>query len=295
MFALGGGQDSFAILAYAARHPEFLERYAPHDRIVVMSATGNEHQETDDYVAKWAAPMSAAIGAEFIHITADMGYHTADWASLGHFFEVKNRIGSKAYPKSCTDQLKIRPIYRFLEAYVGRRYGLTVGRKKGFYEYTAKYGKLKVLLGITAEEATRRIATPDSAKKDAAALWMQRCIDRVYPLVDMGWDRKHCQDYMIEIGQPVPLPSNCMMCPFVSEIELLWLWTFRRSEYDRWVVLEANKLARDQDKGEKNFGVFGRTTLPEVLVKAKAKFGHMTEKELWDYKMSHGHGVCSKY
>lgn len=41
--------------------------------------------------------------------------------------------------------------------------------------------------------------------------------------------------------------------------------------YDLWVQLETNKLKKFAHKGESNYGVFGRTTLPEVLAKARKK------------------------
>lgn len=42
-------------------------------------------------------------------------------------------------------------------------------------------------------------------------------------------------------------------------------------------------------------GVWGTKTLPEVLETAISKYGHFSDDELNDYKMSHGHCVKSKY
>jgi hypothetical protein len=81
----------------------------------------------------------------------------------------------------------------------------------------------------------------------------------------------------------------------MNEVELLWLYRFHRTDYLDWVGIEAEKLAANAHKGEKNLGVWGTKTLPEVLAEAMRKHGHMTDKELHDYKFSHGHSVKSCY
>jgi hypothetical protein len=288
---LGGGQDSVAILMMTAWRPGFREKYVGADHLVtLMSATGNEHRETDDYVRTHVPDICKVANSEWYHIVPAMGFHATHWESLQAYFAHYRAIGSKAYPKSCTDKLKLVPIYRFLEDYVGRRYSFKVGRKQAFYDYRDRFGRMRVLLGISAEEATRRVADRSKEPK-----WARECFDKVYPLVEMKLTRSDCQEIIRSYGRPIPLPSNCMMCPFVSPVELLWLWTFRREEYDKWVKFEADKLERCKDLGKKNFGVNGLKTLPQVLEEAKVKYAGWTEKQLWDFKMTHGHGVCSKY
>jgi len=111
----------------------------------------------------------------------------------------------------------------------------------------------------------------------------------------VGMDRAACQDYIQSVGYKVPIPSNCMRCPFLSEEELLWLYRFRREIYDEFVELERIKIENNQHMGEKNYGVWPNRLLPHVLEDAQRKHGHMTDEALWEYKMSHGHSVASKY
>lgn len=288
---MGGGQDSIAILYMAAWRPGFREKYiGDNDMLTVMSDTGNEHQETYDYVRKNVPDVCKVAKSDWQLITPDMGYHATNWESLQGYFTHYTAIASKAYPKSCTDKLKLVPIYRFLEDYLGKKYGVKTGRKRGLYEYVERFGKLKVMIGITAEEAKRRVGD-----RSGEPIWSQKCIDKVYPLVDLGLTRHDCQEIIRSYGREVPLPSNCMMCPFVSPVELLWLWTFRREEYDKWVVFEQKKLERCKDLKEKNYGVNGLKTLPQVLAEAQKKYADWTNDQLWAYKMTHGHGVCSKH
>ncbi len=106
---MGAGQDSTALLYKYINDPAFKEKYAPNDFLVVMSDTGDEFDETYAHV-KYLKQKCAEHDIEFTFITRDMGYHTGDWQSLQHFYKAKSAIGSKAYPKICSQRLKIDPI-----------------------------------------------------------------------------------------------------------------------------------------------------------------------------------------
>ena len=291
VLSFGGGQDSTALLYKYVYDAQFKARYAPNDFLVIMSDTGDEHPQTYDHV-KEVKTFCDTHGIEFIHITPDMGYHAESWQSLRGFYNLKGGCGSKAFPKTCTDRLKITPIYKALEDYLGKKYGVKVGRKKGFYQFADHHGKIKMLIGISKGEEKRMMTGEDSTK------WRRVSVDTIYPLVDLGLDRKDCQDYIASVGHPVPMPSNCILCPFASEVELLWLSKFMPNDYADWVRIESVKIAKEKSKGlpdDRNLGVWGKKLLPEVLKIAKVKHGHMSDMELNDYKMSHGHCVMSKY
>jgi hypothetical protein len=84
----------------------------------------------------------------------------------------------------------------------------------------------------------------------------------------------------------------------MSEIERLWLHTFHPEDYNTWVRIEQAKFDRFRDAGlpdDKNLGVWGKKAIPEVLEKARERYGHLTPDDLQYYKMSHGHCVKSKY
>ena len=46
---------------------------------------------------------------------------------------------------------------------------------------------------------------------------------------------------------------------------------------------------------DQNLGVNGKKWLPQALQEATELYGHMTDQELNEYKMSHGHCVKSRY
>lgn len=292
----GLGQDSSVMQYMMALDPAFRARYAPGRALSLASDTGSEHDETYEH-ARFLERFSDEHGLHFELITAAQGYHSPKWLSLEYFYDSGNRIGSKSYPKVCTWHLKIVPFYRRLERILADDYGVALGRKRGLYEYVALTGKkIRVLIGITAEEAKNRI---DDEKK--IPVWMAKNIERVYPLVELGMTRADCQDYARTLGLPVPYPSLCKYCPYKSPIDVMHMSRRTPADYENWVRMEQNKLAADPQRSphlppEKYHGVFGqRKTLPGVLEKAIEEHGHMTDKELDEHRMDHGHQVAQKY
>ena len=294
----GAGQDSWTILLKLALDAEFRQKYAPDDLIVVHADTGNEHPETYTHVERIKA-FCAEHKIEYVNLTADKGFHKGNWVSLQNFYQAKNAIGSKAYPKTCTDNLKVQPIYRWLTRTIMERYypGRTelLERKLALYEFAKDHGKITVLIGIAADEAKKRIKAPKPDAKNPEAVWMQKNITKVYPLVEIDYNRQACQDYIKSVGQVVPPPSNCIFCPFKSDIEILWTARRMPEQFAEWVRLEANKIAANADKTANNLGVCGKKLLPQVLAEATAKYAHMTDAQIDEYRMSHGHCVSSSY
>ena len=316
VFSFGGGQDSFAISELILSDKIFRQKYAPGELLVLMSDTGDEHAETVSMTRVMFDRFTAA-GIEAVLVSPDMGHHPKSWQSLRFFYDLKNTVGSKAFPKTCTDNLKIKPFYNYLEEWVGKKFGYKVGKKNALKSYAEDHGKVDVILGIASGEEGR---VGDSTK--GVPVWMQKSINRVYPLLDLNIDRKGAQDLIAKTGTPVPPPSNCMLCPWMSEQELLWLYRFHPADFYAWARIEANKLdanshmnnveifknVKNKTTGEKekvstgkfgnrNLGVWGKPnfTLYDALRLAGDNYGHMTDAELQEYKMSHGHCVKTKY
>jgi 3'-phosphoadenosine 5'-phosphosulfate sulfotransferase (PAPS reductase)/FAD synthetase len=289
VLSFGGGQDSTAILLKIIHDKNFRSKYAPGDLIVIMADTKNEHPETYEHVAR-CIELCKIADIPFFFLK-DGKYTSPCWSDgLIAFYEQKKAVGSKAFPKTCTDKLKITPIYNFLEEYVHTTYQTDkVGRKMAIKEFAEKYGKINVIIGIAAGEEKRM-----APNGEGPSVWMNTCITKHYPLVEIGWDRQACQDYIAQYME-VPPPSNCILCPFMSLQELLYLYRHFPQWYNKWVDLEQAKIQNNLHVGDKNLGVWGKKLLPEVLEEAIKKFGHMTTEELREYKMSHGHCVASKY
>lgn len=293
VLSFGGGQDSTAILLKILYDQVFRALYVRGELLVVFSDTGDEHEETYRHLRGIAA-LCKKNGIKFFHLTPDLGYHPTTWPSLREWMESHDGLLSKAFPKSCTDNLKIKPIYNFLNRYIAREYGIPDAdtNKRALKIFAKEYSeKIRVLIGIAKGEEGR---IGDGSKDP---VWMKLSIEKIYPLIIEGLDRQGCQDYILQMGHEVPPPSNCMLCPFMNDIELLWLYRFHPADFWYWVERERAKIQKWIDKlpAEKNLGVNGTVLLQEKLVQVEAKYGHMTNEALQEYKMSHGHCVKSKY
>ena len=294
ILSFGGGQDSTTLLYMLIHDPAFRKKYAPGRLWVVMSDTKNEHPETYEHVKKMMK-LCVDYRIPFFLIDPADGYHTKGWdGGLIEFYKYYNAIGSKTFPKTCTDQLKIRPIYKWLDEQIHLVYGYGKKNVQGklmktaIKDYAKAHGKINMMIGIAKGEE-KRVAKDGMKQK-----WMKNSVENVYPLIDLGLDRQGCVDHITSLGEEAPIPSNCILCPFMNLIELLYLYRFHNEDYHTWVILEQNKINNNIGT-EKNFGVWGKKLLPEVLKEALAKHGHMTDAEIKEYRFSHGHCVKSAY
>jgi hypothetical protein len=297
VLSYGIGQDSWAIMVKLANDAAFRAKYAPGRLVIVSAATGNEHADTMEHLA-YTREFCEKNGMEFHYLDASRGYHRGDWVSLQSFYDAKQAIGSVAYPKTCTDNLKVQPIYRWLNEWVQKNYYPgqinLLERKGAMKQFALDHGRIRVLVGIAKGEE-KRVAKPGADRTK----WMGLSTVREYPLIAEGMDREACQLYVESQGEPVPPPSNCVMCPFKAPIELLWTARRYPLEYAGWVKREQVKIAANADKcaakGQANLGVYGKKLLPQVLAEAEKLYGHMTMEQLDEYRFSHGHCVSSAY
>ncbi len=296
---VGGGQDSTALLYLLIHDGNFREKYiGDADIICIMSDTGNEYPETYLYV-ETLKKASLKNNIPFYFIKASMGYHSQAWQSLQGQFERNDRVMSVAFPKTCTSNLKINVCYNFLQDYIKSKYGFESKGKRVFYEYEKHFGKIRTIIGFAKGEENRRAVKPQVEMfpeliKENRPVWMRKNVEHIYPLIDLGLDRKGCQNLIEGFGYEVPMPSNCMFCPFQNEAEIVYLHRFYPAKWAEWVAYEANKLKKDAGI-KNNLGVKGNKTLSQFLEAALVKYGSWTDEKLKDYKFSHGHCVKSKY
>lgn len=288
----GGGQDTAAILAMLLEDPKFRARHAPGDLVVIMSATGDEYRETDAYVTRMAA-LCAARDVPFLHVTPDLGYHTAAWQTLHGQWERNTTIQSVAFRRrSCSANLKLAPFYKALNAFVARRYGyverVSNQHKAALHAYERDYGPLPVLIGFSKGEEVR--------VKEAPAGFMRTVIRRTYPLMEEGLDRRGAQEVTAQLGHEVPMPSNCRSCPFASPLDLLRLHHLDPQAFDTWAGFEARKLAAPKWQGTRNHTVLGNDlTLLQNLDRAEARYGHLGLEELDEIRFCRGHANTTSF
>jgi 3'-phosphoadenosine 5'-phosphosulfate sulfotransferase (PAPS reductase)/FAD synthetase len=217
ILSFGGGQDSTVLLLMMIYNQHFRKKYAPNDLIVVMSDTGNEHKHTYEHTKKMGA-LCQEHSIPFFFLTGDMGYHSPFWVDL---VTAQTRSPGKYKPTmiqtnthSCTDSLKLGPIYKFIDEYINTAYyndQFTIAptrgvRKKALKKFYEDYGYLKVLIGFAKGEERRvhksinlqNKQRQDQVKKKEKGLnggW-EHIIDRVFPLIDLGMSRSDCIKYI---------------------------------------------------------------------------------------------------
>ncbi len=289
VFSFGAGQDSSCFLDKLLEDQSFFDRHIKGELIVVGSDTGEEHPHSYAVVA-YFKNLCKEKGVKFFWVTPEMGFHPNTWQSLKYQYSKNCSIGSASFQQTCTDNLKVKVVNNFVEDYLQKKYQFFKGRKQVYYHHTEKTGEsIRLILGFAKGEEHR---VKNGNRFDPK--WKKDTMERYYPLMVDGMGRQDCINYN-EANIPIKIfPSNCMICFYQSDQEILWLERFYPKVFNEWVQLEANKLAKYSTK-EKNYGVYGKITLTEKLDKAKKLYGHWTDEELNEYKYSHGHCIKSKY
>src|SRR5699024_10915628 len=114
-------------------------------------------------------------------VTNDMGYHSKTWPSLTYQYNLNRSVGSARFRQSCTDKLKVKVVDKFVESYIKEIYGFTGDRKQAYYRYFEKFGKMRLILGFSAEEASR---TSNGSRFDP--VWKKKNVQRYHPLIEDG-------------------------------------------------------------------------------------------------------------
>lgn len=301
MLSVGAGQDSTALIYKFCLDSDFRQSQIGNaDLIAVMADTGNEYPDTYIQV-EYLKAFCKKYHLPFYFLTPDMGFHGNTWHSLQAQMHKNHNIMSVALPKTCTDNLKIKVCDRFMEKYIKEKYNYTQNGKRVFYQYFEDFGKMTYIIGFAKGEEKRQILPKNSQLelfpkivKDKRPIWKQKNITTQYPLIDIGWSRQDCQNYINNLDLRLPMPSNCMFCPFQNEPEIVYLYRNFPEKFEEWKLYEAKKLQKNKEQ-PRNLGAKGEQTLQEYLNAALGKYGHWTLEQLHEYKNSHGHCVKSKY
>jgi hypothetical protein len=290
VLSFGAGQDSTALLEMWLGEEEFRKQYPAERLMVVFADTSDEHERTYRHLRRCQRRIAPREDVEMAWIRPEMGYHRESWPSLLGHYEQTNTIGSVRYPKTCSANLKISVIYKYLDDRIGELLGVESGRKRALYTYKERFGRLPVMIGMAAGEEDRR------SGNDVGPKWMRRCIRKEYPLIEQGMDRADCQERIRRLGQPVPGPSLCRHCHFKDEKWLLRMKAEDPEGLKEWIELEQQKLEAWEDRcdeqGVDNATVWGDgRTLPEVLADAEKEYADWSLEEIKEATFSHGHCV----
>lgn len=305
----GMGQDSAAMLALLTDHdqPEVAQRYIGGAELLVIHAdTGNEHAATVAY-RDWVRTCCAARGIAYFQVDRDLGFHSGAWrGGLHGQWDAHGTINSVAFGSTCSDQLKIEPIWRAVNALLAEAFGIEPDRRAGLREHVARFGKrVDCLIGFGRGEEHRldsearttiqpTLLPPDVMKTRTRRKWFGETVRRIYPLIDLRVDRLDAQRYLRSRALPVPPPSLCRTCHWSDEAKVLHLSRTDPDTWSYWVEAEARKL-REHPGKERNLGVKGAILLPAFLERAQRLYGNLSTDELYERVFSHGQCVRSNF
>ncbi len=296
VLSFGAGQDSTWLLYKFALDPEFRALHAPGRLVVVGSDTGDEHPETIEHV-QFCREFAEVHGIEFYFLDPSMGYHSEAWATLMTQYYRNNTVGSVMFSRTCTDNLKIQPMYRFLAQWL-RNQGYAPDSKNAaepFRAFAKENGRIRMCLGFTFDEGKRVDKTLKRAASQETPAYRRDCVEFSFPLVAVGFDRDAVQKDIRAMNLPLPPPSNCLRCHFRSDLDIIWLHRNHPAKFEEWVEREDAKLMRFADKGEKNLGVYGKVHLREKLATALSLHPNVTNEELEHHRMTHGHCISNSF
>ncbi|MFG1594183.1 hypothetical protein [Halobacteriovorax sp. CON-3] len=303
----GGGQDStYESLRIFNSDIYRNKNYRDKNLVFVFSDTGNEKHKTYQNVSR-QHKMATDRGYEFHVLSEHSGYHTESWKTLLHQM-FKNSTLPMPGQKSCTDNLKVKPIYRFLNAYCRSK---ITGAKLEFNKeedtgkpWIQKYvelsgEKIEVFIGFSKGEEIRAHKTLMYQSSKGAFNWMRDCIDFKFNLIEDDITREDCIEYFDRSGYGEVVPSNCEICPYQSQAEIAYAYRTNMSSIDLIAELEKKKWEKDISiYGTKKNGAFSRTSgtgLADTLKVANEKYANHTDEELYELVLRHGHAIAHGY
>lgn len=123
--------------------------------------------------------------------------------------------------RQCTSEYKVAPLKKVARQLLGYPHPKRVPR--GVFVEQA--------IGISTDEFIRA--------KDSGVKYLRN----VFPLIELGWDRTRCVDYLAERGFAETVKSACIGCPFHGNAGWRWI---RDNDPDGWAEAVAfDKAIRD--------------------------------------------------
>lgn len=194
--SFGGGANSAAVLVG-------LERLRVPVDLILFADTGAEQPHTYQFIQAMDAWLRAHK-MPAITVVKNVDRH-GERLTLERECLCSCTLPSLAYGyKTCSQKHKIGPQDKFCNHHPGCRAAWARG------ERVVKF------IGYDAGEARRRDKARERDGKD-------KKYQKVYPLLEWGWDREACIRAVETAGLPRPGKSSCFFCPAMTKPEVLEL------------------------------------------------------------------------
>jgi len=199
----GMGVDSTAILHRWLTDPGSRD-FDLSDLVVLTAQTGDEFRDTKALCEKHLLPMLRKVGVRFVQVArADKSESMVVLSDTGSpysiFIEGRYRESDELMSAGTVPQVA-----------KGRR--LCSIHAKGWpldawIDHEVRGEQFRHVIGFNAEE-TKRV------KRDKSYSTKERRSE--YPLVEWGWGRKACEDYLEDVFKEPWQKSCCVYCPFAA-------------------------------------------------------------------------------
>ena len=216
--SLGAGIQSSTVLLLAC------EGVIPRFDVALFADTGWEPRAVYENLARLRAH-AEQFGIPVRTVSA--GNIRDDALDPAHRFvsmplHVLNPDGTRGLARrQCTSEYKISPLKKAARQLLGYPHPRRVPR--GVY--------IEQAIGISIDEFSRA--------KDSGVRYLRN----VFPLLELGWDRARCVDYLAKRGFEKTVKSACLGCPFHGNAGWRWI---RDNDPDGWAEAVAfDKAIRD--------------------------------------------------
>lgn len=241
--SLGAGVQSTTMLLMAAHGEiEFNGKYA------IFSDTGWEPKEVYDHLV-WLIGEAKKFGIEVVianngNIKKDT-YNALKFGSRVASMPIRTLNLDAPDPKKqkgiimrqCTSEYKIIPVEKKIRSLIGYKPRQRIPKKS-----------INLWMGISTDEIQR--------VKDSMTPW----IVKEYPLVDKGFNRLDCLNWMERKGYPVPPKSSCIICPYHSNE--IWL-EMKRNHPEEWQeAVKFDNAIRDNYPGIRGQAFLHKSYVP---------------------------------
>lgn len=220
-FSFGGGVQSTAILALLKHQPSiFTDAGLTLPTLALFADTGAEKPSVLAHLERlqaWGIPLELRTVQNHRH-----GGHVEQMGRPPWFVLSKEGTNGQII-RSCTDKWKIRPLERAYKQAAGFAKGARIPP-----------GSIHLWLGISTDEASRA-----GMSRKAHTL-------NLYPLLEIGWSRVRCLEYLAEV-LPWPVPkSACTFCPYTNPRE----WErVEREDPEHWdQAVEVDSRLRSENR-----------------------------------------------
>lgn len=274
--SLGAGVQSTAIALLA------VDGILPKPDVAIFADTGWEPPSVYAHLDRLEVVMADA-GIPLLRVS--QGNLRRDAVTAGSRFAsvpwfIRNPDGSQGIGRrQCTSEYKLAPLRRKIRE--------LLGAAAPEFKRVPKGAHATEWVGFSTDEIQRA----SSSNVSYASSW--------YPLLDLGWSRTDCQNYLTSVGWGSTEKSACIGCPYHGNAQWRWMKENRAAEWADAVEFDA-AIRKGGSRGDQLVGeaFLHRQMVPLPLVDLRTpseKYADAGQTAFFDIEEQGDPDGCSPY